>query len=304
LLLRLEGGAVTALSQIHMETLVNHRSPPARRARHFAVYAVSVAAGIGLGNWAGLRLYQDAPRLAFALGGLVTLLATALVWWDLPARFSSTAESAGSFPLTAPATILSLGTGWAQGFLEGCTIAFLSLYLCGSGYSQQAVSNLTGGLFVGVVLAQLPVAWLADALGRMRIVLGCHAVVLVGLTCTPFCSSTAALGAWLVVLGACCGALYPLGLALLGERVPPAGLARANAWYLACNCAGCMSGPWLTGHAIEWLGPRAQFAVGAAAVLLVLVVWANCWLAQARWGRLKIGLASRLVENRPHDHAA
>jgi MFS family permease len=301
-LLRLAGGAGTALSLIPMETLVNHRSPPARRARHFAVYAVSVAAGIGLGNWAGLRLYQDTPRLAFALGGLVTLLASALVWWGLPARQAAAAETAGRFPLGQPATLLGLGTGWAQGFLEGCTIAFLSLYLCGLGFSQQAVSNLTGGLFVGVVLAQLPVAWLADALGRLRIVLVCHAVVLAGLAFTPFCVSPAGLAAWLFLLGACCGALYPLGLALLGERVPPDGLARANACYLACNCAGCMIGPWLTGHAIELFGPRAQFAVGAAAVLLVVAAWAA--LAAARWGRLTACGQRGEVENLSRDQAA
>jgi len=74
------------------------------------------------------------------------------------------------------------------------------------------------------------------------------------------------------VVGACCGALYPLGLALLGERVPASGLARANAWYLACNCAGSLTGPIVIGLAIDRYGLAAQFAVGAAAVLGVLAI--------------------------------
>ena len=84
--------------------------------------------------------------------------------------------------------------------------------------------------------------------------------------------------------GACCGALYPLGLALLGERVPADGLARANAWFLACNCAGSLSGPVLMGLAIDGFGTRALFAAGAGAVLLVLAAWAGCAVA-ARPGR-------------------
>jgi MFS family permease len=86
----------------------------------------------------------------------------------------------------------------------------------------------------------------------------------------PFCVGPAGLAAWLFALGACCSALYPLGLALLGERVPPGSLAQANAWYLASNCAGSLSGPVLIGLVIDLFGPRAQFAAAAAAVLLVL----------------------------------
>jgi MFS family permease len=79
-------------------------------------------------------------------------------------------------------------------------------------------------------------------------------------------------GGWLFVLGASCGALYPLGLALLGERIPASGLAKANAWYLASNCAGSLSGPVVIGLTIDHFGLGAQFATGALAVLLVLAV--------------------------------
>jgi MFS family permease len=275
LVLRASSGVGTALSLIPMETLVNHDAPPNRRARHFAVYAVSVALGIALGNVAGLQLYHDHPRLAFALGGLVTLLATALALRGVPARDVQSEEGAqeGDTPPISPATFLGFGTGWAQGFLEGATFSFLSIYLLWLGYSHKGVSGLVGTLFVGVVLAQLPVAWLADRLGRLRIVIGCHAILLVGLVATSFCQAPVPLAVCLFLLGACCGALYPLGLALLGERVPSAGLARANAWYLACNCAGSLTGPWLCGKTIDRFGQRAQFVTCLASLFLVLGTW-------------------------------
>jgi MFS family permease len=272
-LLRLAGGVGTALSLIPMETLVNHDAPPEHRARDFGVYAFCVALGIALGSVIGLPLYPISPRLAFALGGLVTLLAIGFAWLALPPRADQEPTSGEDCALPVRAGVLSLGTAWVQGFLEGGTITFLSIYLLSLGFNETGVSGLMGGLFAGVILAQLPLAALADRVGRLRVVLLCHALVLAGLVCVPFTGPAPLLAGWLFILGASCGALYPLGLALLGERIPAAGLAKANAWYLASNCAGSLSGPVLIGLAIDAFGLYAQFAAGIIAVALVIASW-------------------------------
>lgn len=269
-LLRFVGGVGTALSLIPMETLVNHNAAPERRARDFGIYAVCVALGIALGSVLGLPLYPHAPRLAFALGGGVTLLATSLAWVVMPVR-SEVPPSAGSGS-SCRAGVLGFGTAWVQGFLEGGMITFLSIYLLSLGHVEATISGLLGGLFAGVILAQLPVAWLADRLGRLRVLLACHGLLLVGLLLLPFTRHIGLIAGWLFVLGACCGALYPLGLALLGERIGAASLAKANAWYLTSNCAGSLCGPLVIGLAIDAFGLSAQFSVGALAVLIVLTV--------------------------------
>ena len=122
----------------------------------------------------------------------------------------------------------------------------------------------------GVILCQVPLAWLADRLGRWHVLLGCHGLLLLALFLVHWSPSTPLLAVSLFLLGTCCGALYPLGLALLGDRVAPAGLARANAIYLASNCAGSLCGPLLFGLAIYRFGEPAQFLVGMAAVIAVL----------------------------------
>jgi MFS family permease len=270
LLLRLVGGAASAMSLIPMETRVNHGAPARRRARDFGVYAFSVALGLGLGALVGLPMYPVVPRLAFALGGFVTLAAAVLAWAGLPARGGPVDVGERSSGLAPLRHLLSLGTAWAQGFLEGGTVTFLSIYLLGLGHGEGTVSGLMGGLFLGVIVVQIPVACLADRLGRLRVLLSCHLILLAGLACLPWCLRLDVTAAWLFVLGACCAALYPLGLALLGEGVPAPAMARANAWYLACNCAGSLSGPLLMGLAIDLFGPRALFAAGATAVVLVV----------------------------------
>jgi MFS family permease len=269
--LRLIAGVGSALSLIPLETLVNHNAPRDRRARDFGVYAFCVALGVGLGSVAGFGLYTLSPPLAFAIGGLLTLAAAGLIGCGWPSvRLPE--EASTDKPLSLNHNLLSFGTAWVQGFLEGGMMTFLTIYLVALGLSETIISGLLGGLFLGVVISQLPVAWLADRLGRLGILLACHAVLFGGLLILPVCVGSIGLGAWLFLLGACCGALYPLGLVLLGDRVRAAALAKANAWYLSSNCVGSLSGPVLLGFVIDLFGMKAQFAAGAAAILVVVVV--------------------------------
>jgi MFS family permease len=272
LALRLLAGAATALSLIPMETLVNQHAPPDKRAADFGVYAFCVALGIGLGALVGVPLYPLAPHLAFALGGAAALASAGLVWWGLP-RERVAEEEAAAAPPSFAANFLSYGTAWAQGAIEAGMFTFLSGYLLALGYGEGGVSGLLGVLFAGVIVFQIPLARLADRLGRTRMLLGCHAVVLVGVALLPWLAGPLGLGATLFVVGACCAALYPLGLAVLGERVPPPAMGRANAWYLASNCAGSLGGPVLTGAAMDLFGRRALFASAATAVVAVVGLW-------------------------------
>ena len=272
--LRLVGGMATALSLIPMETLVNHNAPPERRARDFGFYAVSVALGVALGSLIGLPLYPLFPRFAFALGGAVTLAAAVVAWFGWPAEATHVEEISGNDPLSLRANCLSYGSAWVQGFLEGGLITFLSIYLFSLGYAEGAVSLLVGGLFAGVILCQVPVAWLADRLGRLHVLVGCHALMLASLLSVWCRPDTMTLSVCLFVLGTCCGAMYPLGLALLGDRVSPTGMARANACYLASNCAGSLTGPVLFGLVIDLFGQPSQFLAGMMSVAVVMGLWA------------------------------
>jgi MFS family permease len=269
--LRAAGGAGTALCLIPLETLVNHNAPARYRARDFGFYASAVASGIGLGTVVGLPLYAYAPRLAFALGGLLPLLAAPTAWRRLRAEglTEETADDDGTAILRGNS--FGFGTAWAQGFLEGGMVTFLSVYLVGLGHSEATAGVLMGVLFLGVIAFQVPVALLADRGGRVRVLLACHILVLGGLVLVPLFTAVVPLGFLLFLVGGSCAALYPLGLALLGERLPPAVLGRANALYLACNCAGSLSGPVIMGLAMRLGGPYALFATAAGAVVVVLV---------------------------------
>jgi MFS family permease len=271
--LRLLNGIGGAMSLIPLETYVNRHSPPEQRSRNFGFYAVAIAIGWALGSLVGLQMYNTWPCLAFLLGGLVTLLSLPLLQLALPWPEEPAVEAGERVALPWRRNLLSFGCGWSQGFLEGAMVSLLPIYLVFVGLTMEEVSWLTSGIMIGVILFQVPVAWLADRLGRAAVLLACQGVVLAGLFALPFCSNRIALSACLFLVGACSSAWYPLGLSLLGEQVREAAFARASACYLALNCVGSLVGPVITGVVMDCFGKSAMPASGIAAVLLVLVVW-------------------------------
>jgi MFS family permease len=283
--LRFLNGVAAALSLIPMETEVNHGAPPEQRSRNFGIYAVCMALGIAAGNWAGLQLYADAARPAFVLGGIPALVAALLIGL-CPASFVPPPQERGRCPeLAVRRNVLSFGSAWSQGFLEGNMVGHLPVYLLFLGMSEDGASWVVAGILIGVILFQVPVAWLADRFGRTRALLGCYAATVLALAVMPFCGPSAALVAALLVAGACSTSFYPLGMTMLGERLPGSAIARGNARFLAFNCLGSLIGPALAGAAMDLFGKRALFVSGEGAVLLVLVVWGTQLYAERRRGR-------------------
>jgi MFS family permease len=271
--LRFLNGVAGAMSLIPMETEVNHSAPPEQRSRNFGLYAVGMALGIAAGNWFGIQFYAAAPLLTFALAGVPALLAAGLIGL-CPGSFVPPEQEGGHCPeLAARRNVLSFGSAWSQGFLEGGMVGHLAVYLLFLGLSEDAASWIVAGIMIGVIVFQVPVAWLADRFGRTVVLLGCYATTALALAVMPFCGASAVLVAALLVAGACSTSFYPLGMTLLGARLPPAALARGNARFLMFNCLGSLVGPAVCGVAMDLFGKRSLFVAAEGAVLLVLVVW-------------------------------
>jgi MFS family permease len=151
-------------------------------------------------------------------------------------------------------------------------LAFLSLYLVSQGMTAAAAGALMGVTMVGVIAFQVPVAWIADRRGRVPTLLACYVVTISGLLLVPLCVSHLWLGFWLLLFGACSGAMYPLGLSLLDDQLTSDQLVRAYAWYLAMECIGSQCGAAAMGRARDLWGGGAMFVVAALALIGVLSV--------------------------------
>jgi MFS family permease len=280
--LRLLNGVAGALSLIPMETEVNHSAPPEQRSRNFGLYAVSMALGIAAGNWFGLQYFADVPYAVFVLAGVPAFLAAGLIGLCPGAFVPPEQETARCPELAVGRNLLSFGSAWSQGFLEGGMVGHLAVYLLFLGMTEDAASWVVAGIMLGVILFQVPVAWLADRFGRTGALVGCTAATAAALVVMPFCGPSAWLVGALLVAGACSTAFYPLGMTLLGQRLSPSAMARGNARFLMFNCLGSLVGPAVCGIAMDLFGKRALFVAAEAAVLLVLLTWAARLYAERR----------------------
>jgi len=271
--IRFVNGLASALSLIPLETFISRDAPAGQRTRFFAFYGLALTLGGALGIWSGLNLYRPGRVLAFILGGAVPVVGSLALLQGFSRAASAFETSSAPFATNTSRSVLSFGTAWCQGFLEGGMLAFLSLYLLAQGLSTGGAGGLMSLTLIGVIVFQVPVSWLADRMGNVPVLLGCYGVVLAGLAAVPCCEPTFWLGTWLFLVGAASGAMYPLGLALLGEQQAESHLARAYAWYLAMECVGSQMGAAAMGQARDWWGEAGMFPVGIAALFLALLPW-------------------------------
>jgi MFS family permease len=271
--LRILSGAAAALTLIPLETYISQEGRPEHRSRNFGWYAVALTVGGGLGLGLGPDLFVAGSPLPFWMPGALAILGGVLFLRYRLVLPTASEEVDSPRPADLGRQVLSYGTAWAQGFLEGGLLAFLSLYLLSLGLSKESTGAMVGASMVGILLFQVPVSWLGDRLGRTPVLLVCYGVVAAGLVALPRCEPGLWLVVWLFLLGGCSGSFYPLGIALLGGSDCETRLARAYAWYMILEAVGSQLGPLLMGRARDVWGERAMFAVGQAALLAVLLLW-------------------------------
>jgi MFS family permease len=281
--LRFINGWAGAMCVIPLETTVSQQTQPELKTRYFAYYGVAITVGGALGFVVAPLLGAVSYSFAFFLGGAAPVLAGGIFMLGMRGALLQAERESARTPLLWRANFLCYGTAWCQGFLEGGMVAFLQLFLVWRGFGTDTAGSLMGVTTLGVILFQLPVSWLADRFGKTPILLGCYALVALCLLAIPAVSHLVALAAILFTFGACTGAMYPLGLSLLGDRVPVSGQARAFAWFLIIECVGSVAGAAIMGQARDDWGESSMFLIGFAAILLVLLLSLAMQAIQRLW---------------------
>ena len=150
--------------------------------------------------------------------------------------------------------------------LEVSHFAFLPLLGLSHGFAERDAALLLVAFIAGNIVLQYPVGWLADRLGRPRVLAGVALVTAAAhLVLGPAIASGWVVWPLLVLLGGAAGSMYSLGLAILGDSFPPAELAAANTLYVIMLQLGVLIGPALSGAVMQGIG------VGAFPPMLALV---------------------------------
>ncbi len=259
--LRVVAGLALSVTFVAIESWINDRVENRVRGRVFSVYLVSQMVGM---TGAQMLLQTGDPKTPFLFllsAGifLVSAVPVAFARHVAPAKVPSVPFGLIHLfrlsPLGAIATALS-GVSWAV------------LFTFGPVYAQREGFNLGGvGLFMGVglaagALAQFPLGWLSDAIGRKpTIALMCAggvAVSLLGIWAEGSAVLTDVVSA---LAGASIFPLYGLAVALVNDAIAPTQRVPAAAGLVLVFGIGSIFGPLIVGPAVGAFGPQAFFTV-------------------------------------------
>ena len=267
------GGVPWVVSEIWMNVVVEEK----RRGRVMGVYSTMVALGIALGpavlQFTGV--YGPLPFLVCA--GLALLVAVPLLpyWKTAPAIEHHVDGGYRHIVVTAPLAMLA---AFACGLGEQVAFSFLPVYAVGAGVSAETGSLWLSVFVLGNVILQWPIGWAADHFDRRAVLAGCAlaSTILVGIL--PLVPATASPVLVVILLwGGVSFAIYPVGLALLGQRFSGGDIARANTAFSLLYIFGGLVGRPLTGGAMDVFGEPGLggtlaifYAITVIAALLAL----------------------------------
>ncbi|WP_050570976.1 MFS transporter [Dickeya zeae] len=204
--------------------------------------------------------------LILALHGLCLLMVPG-------ASFSRLALSAHrqhnlfSLLLAAPALAMAV---FAFAFFDGAVLSMLPLYGMAHGYEESLAVLLVTVLFIGDALLQVPLGWISDKLGTVRVHLACGVMFVLMLAGLPFSYGTGWVWANVFVLGAVAGSIYTLSLVRAGKSFSGVDLVAINALFGVLWGVGSFSGPLVSGSLMQWYGRDGLIAILVLLGLLFL----------------------------------
>ena len=125
----------------------------------------------------------------------------------------------------------------------------------GAGVSPETGALWLSAFVMGNVVLQWPIGWLADHADRRAVLAGCtaaSALLMAGLPFVP-AGSLGVVGV-IMMWGGISFSIYPVGLALLGQRYRGGDIGRANTAFSLLYIFGGLVGRPLTGAAMDVVG--------------------------------------------------
>lgn len=267
-----------ALPWLAGETWINLVTREETRGRVIAIYAISFFSGYACGplvlDASGLTGFAPfaAGAAAMALTGLPIVLARRLAP-DVSGHNHGT--SIFSALRLAPAGMMG---GFIGGFAEMSYISLLGNVAIAGGLAESAALRLMTMMMIGGVVLQFPIGYLADKAPRTRVTVALAlAFIALSLALPSVLAQPFAAGAVAFLLGGVILGFYTLGLAIVGEEVPVADLAAANAAFLVMYQVGAIIGPSAAGVAMT-SNPVTGFVI-TVSLAMALATPVLVWLA-------------------------
>ena len=263
-------GAGVEMLFIACDVWVNQVAEEKTRGRVIGIYGFVMSAGYAVGPLI-IKLTGIEGWAPFLVGAAIIAVGAIPLAWSrgvVPAVEGRPSGRMLKFLRLAPTLMLA---ALMYGLVDSAALSFLPIYGLGYGYDQSTVVTMVTVVIAGSVAAQLPIGWLADHVGGRVMIIGCTLLTLASGGALPFIMD-APLALWptLVAFGGAVGGFYTIGMVMIGRRFRGADLVAVNAAFVVLWGFGSMSGPAMTGAAIDAWGLDAMPAVVVAGCLLYL----------------------------------
>lgn len=276
----ISGIAVNGLF-IASEIWINEITLDENRGRILGIYNTFLAASVSLGPLIIPMVGIDgwAPFIVAAI--LVALAAIPIGWTgsSSPVMHGDSSFSITSFIFIAPTLIFAvLLFSWKE--YAGTT--FLPVYAVRSGIDDNIAAIMLTILGVGGICLTYPIGWLADKVDRYLVLILCGICAGLGALFLPIViTNGAALWILLFFWGGSFAGLYTVTLTIIGQRFRGMDLTIANVALGVVWGIGSLTGPTVTGIAMDIWDPQGFPGVFVIfSVLFVLFV-------SIRWSLLK-----------------
>lgn len=265
------GGVPWVVSEIWMNVVVEEK----RRGRVMAVYAMLFALGMALGPLILQVVGVYGPLPFLTCSGLLLMVALPLLpyWKTAPAIDHVVDSGFAAVLVVAP---LAMFAAFACGLGEQVAFSFLPVYAVGAGVPAETGALWLSAFVLGNVVLQWPIGWMADHVDRRAVLAGCALASAALVGALPLVSvQSPAIIAVVLLWGGISFAIYPVGLALLGQRFRGGDIARANTAFSLLYILGGLVGRPAVGAAMDvagdpglgWTLAAFYVAAGVAALL-------------------------------------
>jgi len=271
-LLRLGIGTGMSILFLISETWINQVANEETRGRTIGIYVAFLTCGFALGPVL-INVLGSEGQLPFIIASMIVASAGLFFFSsgdNYPIMSGHSRFSVFSFIKLAP---LICAAALLVAFFDGTVLTLLPIYGVKSGMTAGTAVLMTSLLLGGNILLQMPIGWLADNVGREKVILVCGILGLIGSLLLPLLiSSPILLWPMLVIWGGAVVGTYTLALVLMGEKFKGAELVTANAAAGVLWGVGSLIGPAAGGLAMEIYEPHGMPFVFAIICFLFVCI--------------------------------
>ena len=272
-------GATTNCLLVTSETWINEIVDDANRGRFMGIYNTLIAAAVALGPLVipatGIEGWTP-----FLVGAFFIALAAIPLFWAGSYHLSAHEESSFnifSFMFVAPTLVAAvLLFAWK----ETASMSLLPVYGIRSGLNESEAAIMLTVLGLGGVSLAYPTGWLADKFNRYGMLILCGVGALSGSLLLPYVIGVDIL-LWILLFiwGGLFAGLYTVVLTIIGQRFRGRELVTANISIGVLWGIGSLTGPSVTGIAMDLWDPQGFPLVFIAASLLFVLFATGRWLS-------------------------